>query len=98
MLVLAFGVQQEYLNHRFPSPSEWSWVTRKDWRSARWQEDHEEDGVNLVDWARTGEAYRQLLRRLEDPNIDGAGLADADEGGILVAGIGKTGWKTMWTP
>ena len=91
MLVLAFGVQQEYLNHRFPSPSEWSWVTRKDWRSARWQEDHEEDGVNLVDWARTGEAYRQLLRRLEDPNIDGAGLADADEGGILVAGIGKTG-------
>ncbi|PVH74953.1 hypothetical protein DL98DRAFT_518899 [Cadophora sp. DSE1049] len=92
VLVLAFGVQQEYLNHRFPSPSEWSWVTRKDWRSARWQEDHEEDGVSLVDWARTGEAYRQLLRRLEDPNIDGAGLADADEGGILVAGIGKTGY------
>ncbi|KAG4442696.1 hypothetical protein IFR05_001803 [Cadophora sp. M221] len=91
VLVLAFGLQQEYLNHRFPSPSEWSWVTRKDWRSARWQEDHEEDGVSLVDWARTGDAYRQLLRRLEDPNIDGAGLADANEGGILVAGIGKTG-------
>ncbi|KAH7360076.1 hypothetical protein BKA65DRAFT_391539 [Rhexocercosporidium sp. MPI-PUGE-AT-0058] len=92
ILVLAFGVQQEYLNHRFPSPSEWSWVTRKDWRSARWQEDHEENGVSLVDWARTGEAYRHLLRRLEDPNIDGAGLADADDGGIFVAGIGKTGY------
>jgi hypothetical protein len=33
-----------------------------------------------------------LLRRLEDPNIDGAGLEEQDEGGILVAGIGKTGF------
>ncbi len=98
MLVLAFGLQQEYLNHRFPSPSEWSWVTRKDWRSARWNEDHGEDGAELVDWARTGEAYRQLLRRLEDPNIDGAGIKNADEGGILVAGIGKTGYDITEKP
>ncbi|CZS92936.1 uncharacterized protein RCO7_01258 [Rhynchosporium graminicola] len=92
VLMMAFGLQQEYLNHKFPSPDEWSWVTRKDWRSVRWAEDHEEDGVSLVDWARTGEGYRQLLRRLEDPNIDGGGLLDLDDGAILVAGIGKTGY------
>ena len=88
---MAFGVQQEWLERKFPSPHEWSWITRKNFRSARWDEDHDADG-GLVDWARTGEAYRQLLTRLEDPNIDGAGLEDQDEGGILVAGIGKTGF------
>lgn len=91
---MAFGIQQEWLNHKFPSPEEWSWVTRKDWRSARWNEDHGggEEGQGIVDWARTGEGYRRLLRRLEDPGIDGQGLRDTDEGGILVAGVGKTGY------
>ncbi|KAK0101248.1 hypothetical protein ONS95_006427 [Cadophora gregata] len=93
MLVLVFGVQQEYLNHKYPSPSEWSWITKKDWRNAKCNEDQEEEGgVGLIDWARTGGAYRHVLRRLEDPNIDGAGLVDTDEGGILVAGIGRTGY------
>lgn len=51
-----------------------------------------------MDWARTGDAYRQLIRRLEDPGIDGAGLQDQDEGGILVAGIGKTGFDLSNKP
>lgn len=95
---IAFGVQQEWLERKFPSPHEWSWVTRKNFRSARWDEDHDEDGNSLVDWARTGEAYRQLIRRLEDPDIDGAGLQDQDEGGILVAGIGRTGFDITSKP
>ncbi|KUJ13646.1 uncharacterized protein LY89DRAFT_687053 [Mollisia scopiformis] len=98
LLVIAFGVQQEWLERKFPSPHEWSWVTRKDYRSARWNEDHDDDGNNLVDWARTGEAYRRLLKRLEDPNIDGAGLDDVVEGGILVAGVGKTGYDISMKP
>ena len=98
LLVMAFGVQQEWLDRKFPSPSEWSWVTRKDFRSARWDEDHDGTTNGLVDWARTGEAYRRLLRRLEDPKIDGAGLEEQDEGGILVAGIGKTGFDISKKP
>ena len=98
LLTMAFGVQQEWLERKFPSPHEWSWVTRKDFRSARWDEDHDEDGNGIVDWARTGNAYRQLIRRLEDPGIDGAGLQDQDEGGILVAGIGKTGFDLSKKP
>lgn len=91
MLVVAFGVQQEWLERKYPSPDEWSWITRKDFRSARWGQDHEDDNV-IVDWSRTGSAYRWLLKRLEDSNIDGAGIQDAVEGGILVAGVGKTGY------
>jgi hypothetical protein len=98
LLVVAFGVQQEWLDRKFPSPSEWSWVTRKDFRSAKWDEDHDGPSNGLVDWARTGEAYRRLLRRLEDPKIDGAGLEEQDEGGILVAGIGKTGFDISKKP
>jgi hypothetical protein len=98
LLVIAFGLQQEWLDRKFPSPGEWSWVTRKDFRSARWDEDHEEEGNTLVDWARTGNSYRRLLQRLEDPKIDGAGLEDQDEGGILVAGIGKTGFDISKKP
>ena len=98
LLVIAFGVQQEWLDRKFPSPSEWSWVTRKDFRSAKWDEDHDGANQGLVDWARTGQAYRRLLRRLEDPNIDGAGLQDQEEGGILVAGIGKTGFDISKKP
>jgi hypothetical protein len=95
---MAFGVQQEWLDRKFPSPSEWSWVTRKDFRSARWAEDQEEEGNGFVDWARTGSAYRRLLKRLEDPNIDGSGLEDQGEGGILVEGIGKTGFDISKKP
>ena len=99
LLTIAFGVQQEWLERRFPSPHEWSWITRKDFRSARWNEDHEEDGNGvLVDWARTGEAYRRLIKRLEDPGTDGVGLRDQEEGGIMVAGIGKTGFNITSKP
>jgi hypothetical protein len=35
---------------------------------------------------------------LEDPNVDGAGLQDQGEGGILVAGIGKTGFDISKKP
>ena len=99
LLTIAFGVQQEWLERKFPSPPEWSWVTRKDFRSARWDEDHEGDGSGgLVDWARTGEAFRRLIKRLEDPSIDGADLQDQGEGGILVAGIGKTGFDISNKP
>jgi hypothetical protein len=90
--VIAFGLHQEWLDRKFPSPEEWSWVSRKDFRSARWNEDHDEERDTCVDWARTGNSYRRLLHRLEDPKIDGTGLEDQDEGGILVAGIGKTGF------
>jgi hypothetical protein len=92
LFMMAFGVQQEWLERKFPSPREWSWVTRKDFRSTKWDEDADDERGGLVDWARTGEGFRTLLKRLEDPKIDGKGLEEVDDGGILVAGIGKMGY------
>jgi hypothetical protein len=93
---MAFGIQEEWKERKFPTPDEWSFVTRKDYRSARWAEDHESDspGPALVDWALTGGIYRRLLARLEDPKVDGASLQEQgdDQTGILVAGVGKTGF------
>src|SRR5436305_1112247 len=33
LFTIAFGVQQEWLERKFPSPQEWSLVTRKNYRS-----------------------------------------------------------------
>jgi len=99
LLTMAFGAQQEWLERKFPSPHEWSWVTRKNFRSARWNELHgDEDSPGPVDWALTGGAYRDLLKRLEDPELDGAELEEQDDGGILVEGIGRTGFDITKKP
>lgn len=87
-LVTAFGVQQEYLERKFPSPHEWAWTLRKDYRSARWNEENEKG----VDWARAAEAWLRLIQRLE------AELQDPVDGGILVAGVGKIGFDIEHKP
>jgi hypothetical protein len=100
LVTIALGVQQEWLERKFPSPHEWSWATRMNFRSARWEEDHDDDEKSDVrtDWANAGGYYRDLLMRLENLEIDGAGLEEQDEGGILVAGIGKTGYDISKKP
>jgi hypothetical protein len=99
LLTMAFGAQQEWLERKFPSPHEWNWWTRMNYRRARWNECHgDEDTPDPVDWALVGGTYRALLRRLEDPDLDGAGLEEQSEGGILVEGIGRTGYDITKKP
>lgn len=92
LVAIVFGVQQEWLNHKFPSPDEWTWWTRKDFRNVLWEADAYDEGNGLVDWAYVGTTFLRILKRLEDQTIDGKGLKEQDEGGILVAGIGRTGF------
>jgi hypothetical protein len=92
LVVIVFGVQQEWLNHRFATPEEWSWYSKIEFRNACWEGDVDEQRNGLVDWAFVGMTYVRIVKRLEDPAIDGAGLKDQDEGGILVEGIGKMGY------
>lgn len=45
-----------------------------------------------VSWPRVGGYVRDLVERLESPDIDGAGVGrDGDEGGYLVEGLGRVG-------
>ncbi|TAQ89732.1 hypothetical protein B7494_g1920 [Chlorociboria aeruginascens] len=91
-LVTSFGVQEEWMERKFPTPPEWSWFTRKEHRSSRFHEWDGNDGEALIDWAMAGDGYRKVLKRLENPSIDGADLEDQDDGGILVEGVGRTGF------
>lgn len=92
--VIAFGAQQEYFERRFPSPHEWTWNTRRNYRSAKWADAHEDE----IDWARQGSTYRHLIKRLETKGVDGDDVLEQEEGGILVAGVGETGFDTTRKP
>lgn len=88
---MAFGIQQEYLERVFHSPSEWSFWSRMELRSVKATDANTELGLAEPNWARQGDRCRQLIKRLENPNIDGAGVIEQVAGGILVEGIGHTG-------
>lgn len=85
---MLFGVQQEYFERCFPSPSEWSFGTRQRYRSFRWYEENDAP----PNWLRIANVYRELLERLEDPKADGAGLKEQESGSILGKEVEKTGY------
>ncbi|TVY73566.1 hypothetical protein LSUE1_G005276, partial [Lachnellula suecica] len=91
-LLMAFGVHQEYLERTYYPPPEWRWHTRYQWRMVRLNEDEENPNRAFVDYANTGSIYKLIISRLEDTAHEGAGLLEQGEGGILVEGIGKTGF------
>lgn len=55
------------------------------------------DGLT-IDWARVGSCYKWLLERLESPNMDGKDLVEQADGGILVEGVGHTGFDISMKP
>lgn len=89
--VIAFwSVQQEWLERKYPTPHEWGFLTRLRFRIAKWGPDRT-DWVE-TDWVVIGEYVKNVIERLEDKNIEGAGLEDLTEGGVWIDGIGKSGY------
>ena len=88
-----FGLDNEILERKHPSPSDWSFISKWRYRNAKGLENPDKNETKLVDWAQVGSMYKPLISRLEDPKIDGAGihpqLGEGEE--IFVEGIGKTG-------
>ena len=91
--VIIFGFQTEALDRRYPSPPEWTLKTKHINRCAKGVEEPNEQ-TGLVDWTRVGNLYLQMIERLEDPAVDGAGLQPIlkEEGDIFMEGIGKAGY------
>lgn len=86
------GILSEQQERAFPSPHEWTLITRFRFRRGKWwqvPENNEDEG--FPNWARVYDELDHALSRLEDPSTDGAGLAEQEEGGILVPGVGKAG-------
>ncbi|KAF1938630.1 hypothetical protein EJ02DRAFT_446685 [Clathrospora elynae] len=91
--VASLGILSEQQERAFPSPHEWSLITRVRFRRGKWwqvPENNEEEG--FPNWARVYSELEYALNRLEHPNKDGAGLMELEEGGILVPGVGKAGF------
>lgn len=53
-------------------------------------EHNEEEG--FTNWARVYSELQYALNRLENPDKDGAGIREQEEGGIIVPGVGKAGF------
>ncbi|XPS94471.1 hypothetical protein M3J09_003783 [Ascochyta lentis] len=90
--IAGMGILSEQQERAFPSPHEWSLITRFRFRRGKWwqvPENNEEEG--FPNWARVYDELDCALSRLEDPDKDGAGLAEQEEGGILVPGVDKAG-------
>jgi hypothetical protein len=91
--IASLGVLSEQQERAFPSPHEWSLITRFRFRRGKWwqvPENNEEEG--FPNWARVYSELQYALNRLENPNKDGAGITEQEEGGILVPGVGKAGF------
>ncbi|KAI1843702.1 hypothetical protein JX266_010148 [Neoarthrinium moseri] len=90
LLVAYYSIQQEWLERRYPSPHEWRFVTRLRFRLMRWGPDRND--TPEPNWVQIANYAKNILERLEDPNVDGAGLQDLTEGGMYIDGIGKSGY------
>ncbi|KAI1809897.1 hypothetical protein GGS20DRAFT_244381 [Poronia punctata] len=89
-VIAYWSVQQEWLERRYPTPHEWGFITRLRFRLAKWGPDRTD--WPETDWVVIGEYAKNVIERLEDKNIEGAGLLPLVEGGMWIDGIGESGY------
>ncbi|KAI2637671.1 hypothetical protein GGS26DRAFT_422287 [Hypomontagnella submonticulosa] len=71
-LVGYWTIQQEWLERKYPTPHEWKFLTRMRFRLAKWAP--ERTDMPQIDWVQTGNYAKNVLERLEDAKVEGAGL------------------------
>ena len=89
--MLIYGLNEERMERLYPTPSEWTFLSRSAYRSAKAHEEPEAFERGVVDWVFTGNLYKQLVKRLENPKIDGEGLKKQEDGDHMMDGIGPMG-------
>ena len=70
----SFAIQQEFMEHQFPTPHEWSLRTRMLKRGAEAEKNRTD--VVVEDWVLIVQMLNDVISRLEDPSGDGKGLKD----------------------
>ncbi|KAF2839013.1 hypothetical protein M501DRAFT_1010975 [Patellaria atrata CBS 101060] len=91
--LLSYGVKNEILERKYPSPSEWRMKTRALWRQGHHEEAPAPDGSKMIDWAKLSGNWITILRRLEDLEHEGKGLVEQEEGSVLIPGLGRAGYN-----
>ncbi|CAF9930933.1 MAG: hypothetical protein HETSPECPRED_007750 [Heterodermia speciosa] len=93
-IIIYLGVQNEYLHRTYAPPPEWTISSRLLYCNVRLKEDPNANIGRDIDKANCGVLWRELIKRLENPEKDGEGLRPIlqEEGAIYVEGVGKTGF------
>ncbi|KAI2605088.1 uncharacterized protein GGS25DRAFT_503485 [Hypoxylon fragiforme] len=78
-LAAYLSIEQEWLEKKYPTPHEWGFLTRVRFRKGKWVPNRTDRPE--PDWVRTSEYAKNVVERLEDPEIEGAGLQDLSESG-----------------
>ena len=73
-MTISWAMKQETLEREYPTPHEWGYLTRIYFRNARSRRD-KTDG--LPNWVEIMELAESVVKRLEDPSIDGKGVRGA---------------------
>ncbi|KAH8601520.1 hypothetical protein B0O99DRAFT_606820 [Bisporella sp. PMI_857] len=89
--VVFLGICQERFERMYPSPSEWKFLTRLVYRTSRFME-KEPDPIGFFDYVKSAVMYQYVREQLENLEGEGKGLQEQVEGGLLVEGVGKTGF------
>ena len=91
--VMAWGIQLEIAERKFPAPKEWTWKSRAKYHLSKTQEHTDATGFGVIDWTNVGLTYLELIERLEDPDIDGQDLLPIlqEAGNIYIEGVGRAG-------
>ena len=99
MLILFSGlawcllVTHEWLERVFPTPNEWTFLTRCALHCAKALEDPQAVSKGVTSWGDVSRAYLKTCRRLEDSSIDGKDIQKQEDGeGISVPGVGEVGF------
>ncbi|KAI4762454.1 hypothetical protein E4T52_05288 [Aureobasidium sp. EXF-3400] len=94
-VVALYGINQEVLERRTPSPAEWSFFSRNHFRcaNAAVKPDHE-----YTDWAQVATEFRRCLERLENPEIDGKGTTPLAPGLEDIRGVNPSAFDISEKP
>lgn len=88
LVAITFLLNQEALEKKYPTPHEWSFWTRLGVRGAKSAADGNGREVN---WVEVIVTCKMALARVEDPNIDGAGIRELLDEPLTIEGLGAAG-------
>ncbi|KAI1140784.1 hypothetical protein F5Y05DRAFT_374918 [Hypoxylon sp. FL0543] len=93
-VVCYWSVQQEWLERKYPTPHEWGFLTRLRFRLAKWAPDRTD--TPTIDWVLVGNYAKNVLERLEDEKVEGAGLQPNKTEGAELSGYDITAKSEPW--
>ncbi|KAH6686936.1 hypothetical protein F5X68DRAFT_268975 [Plectosphaerella plurivora] len=89
---ILFLLNQEWLEKNYPTPHEWSMMTRMLARGAKSAARDTSVGGGGKNWGEIIVTCEEIIKRLQDPKIDGAGIRELlNDEPLSIEGLGSAG-------